>query len=507
MTKWLSFPRGGALLGVVLVVLVLLAFAAERLDENSPKGSVDETSSVSTPSEPIQNQVAEDENRVQKPPQRILPVIDTKFESPFVAVADRLKHSVVNITVKKEADFGGFAGFEDLFGGRSHPQITSGGSGVIIDSKGRVVTNHHVVEGGSEITVTLADGEERTASLIGADPETDLALLSIGEVSADWVATLGNSDDIRIGDWAVAMGNPLGLDWTLTVGVISAKGRSDLLISGGGPVFQDFIQTDAAINFGNSGGPLANIHGEVIGINAAVNAAANGIGFAIPINLARDVIGQLLQGGVVRRGYLGMVPVDLDPLKKEALRLDETVTGVFVESVSEGTPADRGGLRGSDVIVAIDGRLVEDVQDFRMRVARHQPGETLNLTILRDGKRRELSFTLADRSEFVASARPGVAGGAATWMGIAVAGMDSPQALRTNPDVESGVVVLEVDADSPAEGKLRTGDVITRVDGRDVRSVQDWQEVTSRLRGIDRAVLVMYFSQGKGNSRFTALKR
>jgi len=507
MTKRLPFARGGTLLGLILVGLFLLAFAAGNVRDRSRQEKAAADTAVSALSEPSVAHVAVDENRVAKPPRRSQPVIDTEFESPFVAVADRLKHSVVNITVKKEADFGGFPGFEELFGGRSHPQITSGGSGVIIDSQGRVVTNHHVVEGGSEITVTLSDGEERSATLVGADPETDLALLNIGTVSEDWVATLGNSDDIRIGDWAVAMGNPLGLDWTLTVGVISAKGRSDLLISGGGPVFQDFIQTDAAINFGNSGGPLANIHGEVIGINSAVNTAANGIGFAIPINLAREVIDQLLQSGVVRRGYLGMVPVELDPLKREALRLDEDVRGVFVESVSEGTPADRGGLQGSDVIVAIDGNPVKDVQDFRMRVARHQPGESVKLTVLRDGTRRELSFILADRSEYVASARPGVAGGAEPWMGIAVAGLDGPRAKRMSLDVDDGVVVLEVESGSPAEGKLRTGDVITRVDGRSILSVQDWREVTSRLHGVDRAVLVMFYRQGKGNSRFTALKR
>lgn len=507
MANRLTLVKAGSFAGAVLLAAVLLEFVAGWVGSEPRTDSPDQAAAVTPVPEMSATQAAKDENPLQKPPSRTVPVIDSEFESPFVKVADRLKHSVVNINVKKDVDLGGLAGFEDLFGGRAHPQVTSGGSGVIIDNKGRVVTNHHVIEGGSEITVTLADGEERTATLIGADPETDLALLSIGTVPDGWVATLGNSDAIRIGDWAVAMGNPLGLDWTLTVGVISAKGRSDLLISGGGPVFQDFIQTDAAINFGNSGGPLANIHGEVVGINSAVNTAANGIGFAIPINLARGVIDQLQNGGVVRRGYLGMVPVELDALKKEALEIDESVKGVFVESVSEGTPADRGGLRGSDVIVEIDGQPVEDVQDFRMRVAKHRPGDTLSLTVLRDGKRREMAFTLADRSEYVASARPGVAGGAEPWMGLSVAGLNSPQASRMGFELENGVMVLEVDNDSPAEGKLRSGDVITRVDGRDVESVQDWQEVTSQLRGVDRAVLVMYFRQGKGNSRFTALKR
>lgn len=423
----------------------------------------------------------------------------TPFESPFVSVAEALKRSVVNITVKKHSDLSQYHSFEDWLPFRDMPpqEVTSGGSGLIIDSQGRVVTNNHVVEGGEEILVRLSEGEERTASLIGVDPETDLALLDIGPVPDSMVAKLGDSDDIRIGDWAVAMGNPVGLDWTLTVGVISAVGRSDLLISGGGPVFQDFIQTDASINFGNSGGPLANIHGEVIGINAAVNTAAQGIGFAIPINMAREVMTQLLDSGVVRRGYLGMIPVELDELRREALELDESVQGIFVESVSNGTPADRGGLEGSDVITEVDGEPVSDVADFRLRIARHEPGSKLELTVLRDGRTRSLNFTLADRSEFVETAREGVSGGVEPWMGLSVAPLDD----------EEGVVVSTVDSDSPAEGKIAVGDVIVEIDGEEIGSIADWRDVTTQLRSVTRAVLVKFHQQGEDRSRFVALKR
>lgn len=431
------------------------------------------------------------------------------FESPFVGVADRLKPAVVNITVAR--DLGGSGSFHDYFRGNQSPQhprrTMSGGSGFIIDERGHVLTNHHVVEDAVEIKVSLFDGEERDATLIGADPETDIALLDIGSVESGWVADLGDSDEIRIGDWAIAMGNPMGLDWTLTVGVVSAKGRSDLSISGGGPVFQDFIQTDASINFGNSGGPLANIQGEVIGVNSAVSTSAQGIGFAIPINMARDVVADLLDAGYVQRGYLGMLPVELDALIKEALGLDEDLTGIFVDSVSPNTPAEAGGLVASDVITAVDGQPVEDVTQFRLLVAQHKPGESMELTIYRDQKKQTLLFTLADRSDYVSTANPSTNNSSHSWMGLRVMALTNPQARQMDIEVEHGVVIVNIEPDSPSEGKLQIGDVIAKVGGRNVHSLSDWQQITGGLGEPARAVLVMYYRGGKGISHFAALKR
>ncbi|MCB2200171.1 trypsin-like peptidase domain-containing protein [bacterium] len=432
------------------------------------------------------------------------------FESPFVGVAERLKPSVVNVTVTREVS--GYEDFHDFFfrGDQQSPRprrATSGGSGFIIDDRGHVLTNHHVVEDATEIRVTLFDGEERDATLIGADPETDIALLEIGKVEASWVADLGDSEEIRIGDWAIAMGNPMGLDWTLTVGVISAKGRSDLSISGGGPVFQDFIQTDASINFGNSGGPLANIQGEVIGVNSAVSTSAQGIGFAIPINMARDVVADLLESGYVQRGYLGMMPVELDDLKKEALGLDISVAGIFVESVSPDTPAEAGGLMATDVITAVDGQTIEDVTQFRLLVAQHKPGEAMELTIIRDQQERTLLFTLADRSDYVATANPSMNNSSHSWMGLRVMALTNPQARQFDIEVEHGVVVVNIEQESPSEGKLQIGDVIAKVGGKQVHTLSDWQQITAGLGEPARAVLVMYYRGGKGISHFTALKR
>ena len=420
-----------------------------------------------------------------------------EFESPFVAVANRLKPSVVNITVEGM--------LMNLPGHQGIPTM-SGGSGVIVDERGYVLTNHHVVDNAESIVVTLSGGDERDAELVGTDPESDLALIDIGKVNGERVAMLGNSDSISIGDWAIAMGNPLGLDWTLTVGVVSAKGRSDLRIAGGGPVFQDFIQTDASINFGNSGGPLTNIHGEVIGINSATNSQANGIGFAIPINMARDVVAQLLKTGYVRRGYLGMVPTELNPILKEALGIDDSVVGVFVESVAPDTPAEKGGLEDGDVVIEMNGEPVDDVTEFRMRIANQAPGEKMTLTVIKQGETQRLEFVLAERGEYIASASKGRRTANGTWLGMSVTSLESAEARELNVEVESGVLVVEVDPDSPAAGKLEPGDVIVQINDETVETLSDWQHLTEKLADYRRAMLIKYYPQGRGSSRFIAVK-
>lgn len=449
------------------------------------------------------------------------PVDGSTFDSPFVAVAERLKPAVVYIEVIREREVSQmpFFDFHPFFGPGPEGQnneprtqkVPSSGTGFIIDSSGLVLTNNHVVDSATSIKVSMADGTERDGEIVGVDPETDLALISIGAVQEDQVAPLGDSDAIRIGDWAIAMGNPMGLEWTLTVGVISAKGRSNLNIGGGrtSPIFQDFIQTDASINFGNSGGPLTNIHGEVIGINAAINTRAQNIGFAIPVNLAKEVVKQLQESGKVSRGYLGMVPTELNPLMAEALNLGDDVEGVFVESVQDGTPASDGGLAASDVIIEIDGAPVSEVSDFRFRVARHAPGEKMELTVLREGKKKRLSFKLGDRADYVENASDTRTPdrGAEPWMGLTVTSLDSPIAQRVGVEVEKGVLITRIEEDSPAEGQLRPGDVIIEVDQKKVSSTSDWREVTSGLEDSDRAVLIKYHPQGRTMTRFVALKK
>ena len=448
---------------------------------------------------------------------------DTLYErelsSPFVSIAEQLKPAVVNISIIKrdgesERDyprslrpFHDF--FRDLF--PKTPELyqapQTSGTGVIIDSKGLVLTNHHVVEQAEKILIKLSNETEREGTVVGVDPETDLALLDIGHVGSSQVAKLGDSDRIRIGDWAIAMGNQLGLDWTLTVGVISAKGRSDLSIIGGGPVYQDFIQTDASINYGNSGGPLVNIKGEVIGINTAINSGGQNIGFAIPINLAKEIIEQLLENGEVVRGYLGMVPAELTHLEKEALGLSEDVRGIFVESVQPGTPGEKGGLQPSDVIIELDDQPVGNVTDFRLRVARHKPGETLKATILRDGQEKKLKFQLANRMEFLApdEVKPSVRD--LEWMGITALSLEDSRVREFPIDVDQGVVIYDIKRGSPASGKLSIGDVIAKINDDRIHDLNDWIRVTNRIGETNKAVLIMFYREGQGNSRFAAIKK
>ncbi len=326
-------------------------------------------------------------------------------ESPFVAVAERVAPTVVNITsdqkvaqsdqmdeMFKDSPFWEF--FHRDFGDRSpqtprrRPQhAPATGSGIIISTDGYILTNNHVVADAEKVTVKVQNGHEYRATTVGTDPETDVALIKVDhQFDAHEVAAIGNSDSLRVGDWAVAMGNPLGLDWTLTVGVISATGRSNLSIAGGGPSYQNFIQTDASINFGNSGGPLCNIHGEVIGVNTAINPSGQGIGFAIPINMATKISDQIRRTGGVSRGYLGMLPRELTTDLRNALNVPEDAKGVFVERVDKNTPAERGGLKAGDVVLKLNDKSVATVTQFRMAIADNPPGSKVNLDILRDGR-------------------------------------------------------------------------------------------------------------------------
>ncbi len=299
-----------------------------------------------------------------------------------------------------------------------------------------------------------------------------------------------------MGDWAIAIGNPFGLEQSLTVGVISAKGRVNLSISGGAPLYQNFIQTDASINFGNSGGPLVNIRGEVIGINTAINPAGQGIGFAIPINMARDIYRDLRETGAVTRGYLGMVPRELNPEMRAALNLDEETRGIFVDSVQEETPASEGELMPGDVILTWDGLQVESESQFRILVAKGRPGDRIDAEIVRNGKQRQLRFELGNRAEFDTSLReqPIEREPEDLFFGLAVAELDQRSIARFRLDEDivrrrGGVVITGMLQDSPARGKLSVGDVITKIDLYAIEDLQDFHEASAELADREKATL------------------
>ena len=406
----------------------------------------------------------------------------------FADLAERLADTVVNISttqvVQRHAPAlpPGFAappGFEDFFrqffGDMQLPPAVrhSLGSGFILSPDGYIVTNNHVIEGADEIVVKLHDGRSFKAKIVGTDPKLDVALLKIPARGLP-AARLGDSDRVRVGDWVIAIGNPFGLSFTVTAGIISAKGR----VIGAGP-YDDFLQTDAAINPGNSGGPLFDTEGRVIGINTAIytrSGGNNGIGFAIPINVARPVIEQLRATGHVVRAYLGVFIREVDEQAAKALGLARP-EGALVQRVVKGSAAEKAGIRPGDVIVAVDGHPVKNAHDLPKRIALRRPGERVRLRVVRDGKAREIVAVLDRMPEEGAprAARGGVR------LGLVVAELTPAERRRLDTAAEFGVVVRRVAPGSPAaRAGIEPGDVIYLVNGRKIRHVQDFEEVVSR---------------------------
>ncbi|HET7904861.1 MAG TPA: PDZ domain-containing protein, partial [Candidatus Eisenbacteria bacterium] len=320
------------------------------------------------------------------------------------------------------------------------------------------------------------------------------------------VVPLGDSDEIRIGDWAIAIGNALGeLQGTLTVGVISAKGRSNLAIQGGAPSYQNFIQTDASINFGNSGGPLLNIRGEAIGINTAINPSGEGIGFAIPINLARNISKQLIATGKVTRGYLGIMPQELTPELADTWGLNGK-KGVLVGSVSNDTPASKAGFRVKDVITEFDGRKVDDVQDFRLLVADTPVNKKVRVKVLRQGSPADLYVTLAERppdEQLNRAVQPPTT----TWLGAAVESITEAMAREHGLKDREGVIVTDIAEGSGAdEAGLRRGDVIVEVNDAVVKDKFEYDEALRKAREKNpKKPVVLLIKRGDG-TQFIAVE-
>lgn len=432
--------------------------------------------------------------------------------SPFVAVADAVLPAVVSVDTKrviKAADdpfremlreFFGERMFRDNPGEQPEREykIPGSASGFIFDARGYILTNNHVVQGANEIEVTLTDGRTFDAEIVGRDPSTDIAVLKIKGDDLP-IVDFGDSDELRVGDWAIAIGNPLELKGTVTVGVVSALGRADLEIRGGAPLYQDFIQTDASITFGNSGGPLVNIEGEVVGVNAAVNAAVSGIGFAIPINIAREVAESLVDKGKVVRGYLGIVPQEITPALAEAKGLDDT-GGIIVASVEAGTPADEAGIESGDVIVEFAGTEIKSVNQFRRVVAGVGPGEKVAVAILRDGETKRLTAALRERPDETAAAERPEPQNEEKWLGIEVVGLDDPMARRAQASATQGVLIVSVEQGSPAaDAGLAAGDVILDIGDRDIADLSDYQSATKTFGSSNRAIA---FRIQRGDARY-----
>jgi len=438
----------------------------------------------------------------------------------FADLAEAQADSVVNISTTKHAKlaqrglppgFGsphGGTPFDDFFNDfmRKMPRQQQQerhalGTGFILSADGYVVTNNHVVEGADEVIVKMRDGTEHEAKIIGTDPKLDVALIKFKGKHLKAV-TLGDSDKLRVGDWVVAIGNPFGLEQTVTAGIVSAKGR----VIGSGP-YDDFIQTDAAINPGNSGGPLFNTHGEVIGINTAIYSRSggnNGIGFAIPIKLARSVLAELREKGHVTRAQLGVHITDVDKATMQALGL-KSRDGALVPQVVAGSAADKAGILPGDVIVSIDGDAVHKAHDLPLRVARHAPGDRVKIGVIRNGKHKTITVRVEamQSEESAANGHPAL-NNAKVRLGMVVDNLNADLSARLQTRVKHGVVVQKVQRGMPAaRGGIQRGDVIYRINGKDVDNVRQFSRMAKRFKP-GQVLRVMLDRQG--DQVFTLIK-
>ncbi|HIE51980.1 MAG TPA: DegQ family serine endoprotease [Armatimonadetes bacterium] len=430
-----------------------------------------------------------------------VPAAVRALQDTFAAVAEAVKPAVVYISAEKVVrlrnpleDFFGDDFFRFFFGPRFEPpeqefRQEGLGTGVIVDRRGYILTNNHVVEGAEELTVRLADKREFAAEMVGTDPDTDLAVIKIEGENLP-VARMGDSSQLKVGHWVLAIGNPFGLAHTVSAGIVSAVGRTDVHIA----QYEDFIQTDAAINPGNSGGPLVNLRGEVVGINTAIfsqSGGSNGVGFAIPINLARWVMEQLISGKGIERGYLGVLLQPMDRALAERFGR-ETAEGALIAQVEKGSPADKAGLKAGDIVLEFDGRPIEDLYELRNLVAQTPPGKKVKVKIWRHSQEKTLTVKLGSREvqAAVQAAKQRKA------LGLTVQDITPELARRFGLEEEQGVVIVAVEPNSlAARAGLRPGDVIAEVDRKPVRNGREFEQALADAN-LEEGILLLVVRRG-----------
>jgi serine protease Do len=423
-------------------------------------------------------------------------------------VAEKAMPSVVNISLTKVSRGPGMQFFPFFGPPDSEERREQGmGSGVIVSADGYVVTNNHVVSDATEIKVTTSDKREFMATVVGTDPKSDVALIKIKDPSGLTPIAFGDSSRARLGEVVLAIGNPFGVGQTVTMGIISAKGRADLGIV----AYEDFIQTDAAINPGNSGGALVNMEGKLIGINTAIlsrTGGYQGVGFAIPTSMVQPIMESLKKSGKVVRGWLGVSIQDVDQEIASAMKLP-SAGGILISDVRPGTPAAKGGLRRGDVVLRVDGIAVSSTGQFRNMIAASGAGKKVTLEILRDGKPATVAVELGEMPDTESAALPG-GGPNAPQGGSALDGLTlqaiTPEARRAfgiPDDVQSGVVITRVDPKSrAARAGLRPGDVVLEVNRAPVDTIQRFNELYSKSK--DGVLLLV---NRRGNNQFVVVRR
>ena len=490
---------------LILTVLLVVAFAAgvlfiSVLGAGKPKPASEPVSAIE------QSASGSSQNATQGKD------LLNQFSAAFESAAAKVNPAVVPIfseqVTKVQDPFSQFFGGDDFFrrffgnpGGRGGDQkqtVHSLGSGVIVSKDGYILTNNHVVDGSDKLTVMLQDKKKFTAKVVGRDPQTDIAVVKI-DASDLPVASLGNSDNVKVGQWVIAVGNPFNLMHTVTAGIISAKGRSSMNLAD----YEDFIQTDASINPGNSGGALSDLDGNVIGINTAIyspNGAGNvGIGFAVPINMAKNIMNSLIANGKVARGYLGLLPQDIDESLAKAMNL-KTTDGSLVGDVTSGGPADKAGVKRGDIISSFNGTKITGSTQLRNLVAEAKPGSSVKLELLRDGKQNEVTVNLGERPKNLTASRgegDDESGDSdeqqsSQKLGLSVQSLTPDLAKELKYEGDHGVLIANVTAGSAAEDAgMQRGDLIKEVNKKEISSVGDFNKAVKNINKGDTAAFLV----------------
>ncbi|MEE9174906.1 MAG: DegQ family serine endoprotease [Thermodesulfobacteriota bacterium] len=495
---------------VPILLFLVISVGCEKLD----RADVSQDSSINK--EETTNKVVTEQKKstnVVKKKQVVSNLEGTQQFPTFADLVEILQPSVVNISTtsvvrqrgpfqrRPNSPFGGNDPFDDFFkkffGGDSPQQEFKRqglGSGFIMSKDGYVVTNNHVIDKASDIEVILQNGDKYEAKVVGKDPKTDLAVLKFEPDQEIQAVHFGDSDNLRIGDWVIAIGNPFGLGYTVTVGIVSAKGRSLGL-----GAYDDFIQTDASLNPGSSGGPLFNLKGEVVGVNTAIVARGQGIGFAIPIDLAEFVIEQLKSGGKVVRGWLGVYVQKVTPEIASSFGLNED-EGALVSDLAPDSPAEKAGIIRGDVIVEYDGQKVNDVSDLTNMAAVTPPGTEVSVKVIQDGKTKNMKVKLEKFPDQEAQVKDEVR----KSLGLTVRQLTPKIVKRFNIDHDDGVIIADVDQGSVAgDAGLKPGDIILEINKKPINTLANYSAVLEDVKPGDTALFLVK----RGNNTIYAALR